>query len=705
MSPSTLLLPDSLAQQSISSIRPLHPNHLRKLRDSGLSDETVRDAGIYSEHDRTKLARMMNRQSWPLRMGAALVLPYFGEGGDIVQHRVRPDNPPKQGKNTAKYLSPTGAVVRVYFPPRMHQRIGDGAVEIIITEGELKSLAAAQAGYCCLGLPGVDCWHRRKSTSLLPDLENINWRGVTVFITFDSDAATNARVRENECLLADTLAKRGAIVRIVRLPSGPDGEKVGLDDYLVAHGAAALRKLMDEASEPEMPEPESLMSEASEADPAKEAQSILETATLGGFPRLRFWRGSWWWWSRGKYIEKPPEEVRAEVTNHLSRDYYHVKARHVSDVMEHLRAKGILSSSIESPTWLNRSPWLPVECLATRSAVIHLPSLVAGQQPFMVDASPAFLTLSATDFDMNLDAPEPTTWLQFLDTLWSDDPESIQALQDWFGYLLTGDTRQHKILMLVGPLRSGKGTIARVLAGLVGRGNVAAPSLGGLATNFGLWPLIGKSVAIIADARLSGRSDQAAVIERLLSVSGEDAVTVDRKNQLPVTLRLPTRFVILTNELPRLTDASGAIVSRMVLLKTTRSFLGHEDHDLTDNLMAELPGILLWAIEGWRRLRERGSFTQPEGGLESLGDMNDLASPIAAFVRDCCIVEPQEVVPVAVLFGEWRRWCESQGRDKYVGTIQTFGRDLSAAVPTIRRRRLREGGDRERIYDGIGLRD
>jgi P4 family phage/plasmid primase-like protien len=286
---------------------------------------------------------------------------------------------------------------------------------------------------------------------------------------------------------------------------------------------------------------------------------------------------------------------------------------------------------------------------------------------------------------------------------WCDDPQSIESLQEWFGYLLTHDTRQQKLLLLVGPKRSGKGTIARVLTALVGKGNVAAPTLGGLATNFGMWPLIGKSVGIISDARLSGRADQAAVVERLLSITGEDSITVDRKNMQPITLRLPTRFVILTNELPKLSDASGAIVSRVILLHTNRSFYGREDHDLTDKLLAELPGILLWAIEGWRRLRARGRLLQPETGLESLGEINDLASPVAAFIRERCEVNRLARVTTADLFSAWKRWCESQGREKLVGTVQSFARDLLAAESTVRRVRLRDGEDRARAYEGIAL--
>ena len=89
------------------------------------------------------------------------------------------------------------------------------------------------------------------------------------------------------------------------------------------------------------------------------------------------------------------------------------------------------------------------------------------------------------------------------------------------------------MFLLVGPKRSGKGTIARVLTGLLGMHNTAAPTLAGLTQNFGLQPLIGKPLAIISDARLGTRADNMIAVERLLSISGEDTLTIDRKYRDP----------------------------------------------------------------------------------------------------------------------------------------------------------------------------
>ena len=272
---------------------------------------------------------------------------------------------------------------------------------------------------------------------------------------------------------------------------------------------------------------------------------------------------------------------------------------------------------------------------------MHLPALIEGRES-LLEPTPAFFSPNCLDYDFRPDAPPPHAWLEFLRSLWPEDPESIACLQEWMGYLLVPDTGQQKILMVVGPKRSGKGTIARVIRAMVGPANVASPTLSGLALNFGLAPLIAKTVAIFADARLSGRADGQVIVERLLSISGEDAQTIDRKHLTAWHGTLPARFVLISNELPRLGNSSGALPSRMVILHLTRSFFGAEDIDLTGRLLCELPSILLWSIAGWARLHRRGRFEQPASGRELADELDDLSSPVGAFVAEMCVARPQQ---------------------------------------------------------------
>jgi len=260
----------------------------------------------------------------------------------------------------------------------------------------------------------------------------------------------------------------------------------------------------------------------------------------------------------------------------------------------------------------------------------------------------------------------------------------------------------HKMLVLIGPIRGGKGTIARTLTKLVGKGNVAGPTLASLNSNFGLSPLLGKPLAIIADARL-GSAPSHTIVERLLSITGEDMLTIDRKYREPWTGRLPTRFVMLSNELPRFTDSSGAIATRMLVLQLNRSFLDREDRTIESRLEPELPAILNWALDGLGRLTANGSFTVPESSKAAATMMMDLASPVSAFVRERCELGPNKTVARDLLYLAWKLWAESNGH--HAGAKITFGRSLHAAMPGLGRADIPLDDKRVHGYRGIGLLD
>ncbi|MCD6304391.1 MAG: DNA primase, partial [Planctomycetes bacterium] len=313
-----------------------------------------------------------------------------------------------------------------------------------------------------------------------------------------------------------------------------------------------------------------------------------------------------------------------------------------------------------------------------------------------IEPTPRLFVTNALDFDYEPDAPPPRRWLEFLDEVLPGDPGAVRLLQTWFGYVLTGNTSLQKMLLLVGPRRSGKGTIARVLTRLVGAANVCGPTTSSLAGQFGLQPLIGKGLAIVSDARFRGEH-MPIIAERLLCISGEGALTVDRKFLGSVTLKLPTRFMFMTNELPKLTESSGALAGRFLLLRFPRSFYGREDPLLTDKLLQERSGILKWAIEGWHRLRSDGRFVEPSSSREAREELEDLLSPVGAFVRERCVVGPQYRCSLAGLYDTWSQWCAANGRDR-PGTVQNFGRELAAAVPGVRTRRNHKMG---RFIEGI----
>lgn len=434
--------------------------------------------------------------------------------------------------------------------------------------------------------------------------------------------------------------------------------------------------------------------------PLSEARDLLNQAFTTG-DKLRTlvrYRGDFlvWGYDGASYSVLPEQDIRALIYELLAKE--NPKRDDVSNTLDALRAVCEIGSGAESPMWLRDVRGFgydPNECLIARDTIVHLPS--GRTHP----ATPLLFATSAIPTSYDPKAPQPAAWLGFLRSVWPSDQQSIDTLQETFGYLLTTDTSQQKAFLMIGPKRSGKGTIARVLASMLGKNNIAGPTLNSLSTNFGLQPLIGKQVAIISDARLSGKADQSTIAERVLSISGEDALTIDRKHRESWTGTLKTRFLILSNELPRLSDASGALSSRFILLQMTRSFYGQEDLGLGARVLAELPGILQWSIAGLHRLRKRGYFVQPASSADAIDELDALTSPIKAFIADRCTIDPKGKIECGNLYARWRLWCEQEGRER-PGTSASFGRDLRSAVPGLKSARIGPEDDRgPRYYVGI----
>src|SRR5262245_3072449 len=102
----------------------LLPVHLKELRASGLNDDTIRDAGLYSERDHVKLA-VITGKAYAKKRGDALVLPFRDPDGSVNGYkRVKPLFPQndKNGR-PIKYLSPKGAGNRAYFPKGVLQHL------------------------------------------------------------------------------------------------------------------------------------------------------------------------------------------------------------------------------------------------------------------------------------------------------------------------------------------------------------------------------------------------------------------------------------------------------------------------------------------------------------------------------------------------------------------------------------------------------
>lgn len=443
-----------------------------------------------------------------------------------------------------------------------------------------------------------------------------------------------------------------------------------------------------------------------------DSRSLARSLATSWGSRLAHYQGEFFEWQDGAYVPLSEDTVRSHTWNHLETlavrsqggeiKRLSPRSNVVAGAIDALRGlKHIRPDQFpEPPFWLDgRDEPDAKSLLSTRTGLVDP---ATGE---VLAATDELFTLNMIGCEYRPDAAAPERWLRFLGEVWpgEDGAECVTALRQFMGYLLTPDTRLQKALMMVGPKRSGKGTIIRVIQELVGKQNTVAPSLGSLGGDFGLQPLLGKLVALVSDARLDTRHGS-AIAENLLRITGEDQVTVNRKNLSAMTVTLPVRFVLATNEVLRWSDREGALANRFIVLPMRQSFAGREDIGLSDTLRTELPSILNWAIDGLREVRTAGRIAQPSTGADVVRDMEYLASPVRGFIDARCHIAPEHSVEKARLFEAFRSWHRSMTGIEYTRGAEWFSRDIMTVISgaVTPGRGPREEG-RPHIYVGIAL--
>src|SRR5215218_2100895 len=217
-------------------------HHQQQLvEESGIAPQVIVDRGYRTVTTKAELKRLGFSKTQQL--APALVIPMYGPTGELVTHQIKPDSPRKDrdGK-PIKYETPAKSRVRLDVHPSQADRLKEPTIPLWITEGVKKADCLVSRGQCVVALQGVWCW--LKDGLPLPEWEDIKLRGRTEYVVFDSDVMTKSAVQAALKKLVAFLVGRGAKVRVVYLPDGEGGKKLGVDDYLVAGGTVKELKTL-----------------------------------------------------------------------------------------------------------------------------------------------------------------------------------------------------------------------------------------------------------------------------------------------------------------------------------------------------------------------------------------------------------------------------------------------------------------------------
>lgn len=305
----------------------------------------------------------------------------------------------------------------------------------------------------------------------------------------------------------------------------------------------------------------------------------------------------------------------------------------------------------------------------------------------------------STSVSASADAGCPR-WKRFLRQVFEDDLETIQFIQRWCGYLLTGSVKEQALLLLHGPGGNGKSVLINTVATILGTYHrEAAPETFVDSKT----PKHETAMAHIAGARFvtSGETDQEggwneATMKRAV---GGDWVTARFLYKNPFTYRPTYKIWIGTNHLPRLKSVGYAMRRRLHILNL--NFVPKRpDPDLEKKLVDEHGAIFAWMIDGARMWLDRG-LDPPNSVVSATDDYFDEEDSLGSWLKLKTKKIEGVATPTGKLVESYNRFLRSKSRPEVHPSV--FGRMLSGRGYTADLTRPVGGGERTRCFVGIRL--
>lgn len=282
---------------------------------------------------------------------------------------------------------------------------------------------------------------------------------------------------------------------------------------------------------------------------------------------------------------------------------------------------------------------------------------------------------------------------KFLDEIFEcdeDKEEKKQTLLEMMGYSLASTSKYEKFIILIGSGANGKSVVLDIVKALVGSPNTAAVQPSEFGNKFQRAHLDRKLVNLVTEVAEGG---QIADAELKAIVSGE-VTTAEHKSKDPFEFSPYVTCWFGANHLPHTKDYSDAVFRRAIIMPFNMKFVQgkNADPNLKRDLLQELPGIMVKALDAYAKVLMTGKITESKGCLEVKEKWRTEVDQVSQFFKEYLVLEPGAELNSSEVYKKYRQWADDMGIHKKVTQITLSKRLVSMGcelVRTNKERRLR----------------
>jgi len=418
------------------------------------------------------------------------------------------------------------------------------------------------------------------------------------------------------------------------------------------------------------------------------AQEFLQKEFKDKSSNLIYLNSSFQFYHQNHYKMLSNDELNSKTLNFINKAWFLKNCRTsalLNDVVTQLKAISYINARTSKPFWLNSPETDGSHYIPLKNHILDIQGYLDGQESALKKHSIEFICPYCLPYEYQ---PSATSiiWEEVLKSIFENESEKIDFLQEWFGYSLIPETSQEKALLMFGEGSNGKSVILNVLMKLVGPENTSTIGLEAFSAQktFQLATTINKLINVCTDLNEVKRAAE-GLLKKF--ISGEP-ITIEEKYKPAQKYKPYARLTFSANILPRFSDRSNGIERRIILLSFNKQFLD-ESKQNKDFAKAEwwqnnneLEGIFQWALKGLSRLIKRGYFRLPPSMQNDKKKYFEESNPTLTFIKSYFQYSEGNQVAAITAYKNYQMWMKSNGY-KTPLTQLNFSRELGKAFPNI----------------------